>query len=106
MFQLVVCKTPSGPVVTLNINLTEVVDLCIPTIAVNPFGMNGWEYVQSIFETSAFCWMISDGGDTAVFFASSSWHADMAAQACQASLGSLKSVEKRNFEAALKHMQT
>jgi len=97
-------KTPAGPVISLDVNV-EVMELVIPTIAINPFERDGWEYIQSIFETAAFCWIISDGRDAAAFFSASPWYADIASQTYRASLQSLDDVTERNFAAALEYMK-
>jgi hypothetical protein len=100
--------TPHGPVAVFSLNVQLVLpDALNPAVAINPFGRQGWTYLQQLLETATLFWSIGAPGHKAVFVFQSTqpWYPLVVEQIHRRAVQERAKVKTFNFRAAVRHLR-
>lgn len=94
-------QTSGGPGVVINVLTARIFpEVRPPYVTLNPFGIHGWQYLCSLFETAAFFWAITDGDRAFLLSSVQHYYPDLVAKVHQRCLALSSVAEQRNWPQA------
>lgn len=102
LIRLYAHRTSSGPGVVIDVLTQQILpNISPPRVALNPFGIQGWEYLSSLFETAAFFWTITEGSRAFLLSSIQEFYPDLIAQVHRRCLQLNRDVRQRSWQQAL-----
>jgi hypothetical protein len=102
LIRLYAHRTSSGPGVVIDVLTQRILpNISPPRIALNPFGVQGWQYLSSLFETAAFFWAITEGRRAFLLSSIQEFYPDLIAQVHRRCLQFNRDVRQRSWTQAL-----